>query len=96
MSNRVVQKWYADWCAPCKSLEPKLVKVAEEFGAEVQHMNVEEYGELAKELLIRSIPSLVLYEDDVLLVSRNGVGNTTEANLREMFGTAYGETNGSN
>ena len=93
MSNRVVEKWYADWCAPCKSLEPKLVKVAEEFGVSIQPMNVEEHGELAASLNIRSIPSLVLYKDEVLLASRNGVGNATEANLHEMFTTVYGEGN---
>ena len=91
MSNRVVHKWYADWCAPCKSLETKLAKVAEEFNITVVSMNVEEHGDLAQEHNIRSIPSLVMYNEEVKIASRNGVGNITEDNLREMFTTVYGE-----
>ena len=92
-SNKVVEKWYADWCAPCKRFDPMLTKVAEEFGVEVVPMNVEEHGELAASLNIRSIPSIALYENDVLRVSRNGVGSITETNLRETFEAVYGEVN---
>lgn len=96
MESKVVQKWYADWCAPCKRFDPMLTKVAEEFEVKVVPMNVEEHGELAASLNIRSIPSIALYEDDVLRVSRNGVGSITETNLRETFEAVYGENDESN
>lgn len=91
MSSKIVHKWYAEWCSPCKSLEPKLAKVAGDLGIEVIPMDVEEHGELAQELNIRSVPSLVMYRGEDRLASRNGVGNITEENLREMFTTVYGE-----
>lgn len=89
MSKRVIHKWYADWCGPCKTVEPLLERLAEKFDCEIVYRNIEENAAEAKELGIRSIPSIFLYDGDELKVSRTGIGNTTEANLTEVFKTAY-------
>lgn len=89
MADRVVRKFYAPWCAPCKAITPLLTKVAEEFGATIVEVNIEDRPEEAKALGIYSIPSIFLYEGDQLLVSRSGIGNVTPANLREVFKEAY-------
>ena len=89
MSQRVVHKWYADWCGPRKTVQPLLERLSEKFDCEVVYRNIEENTAEAKELGIRSIPSIFLYDGDELKVSRTGIGNTTEANLTEVFKTAY-------
>lgn len=91
MTNRVVQKFYAPWCAPCKAVQPLLEKVAAEFNAEIIEVNIEEQPELARAMEIRSIPTIVLYEDDRMKVKRPGIGSITPVNLNEVFVAAYGD-----
>lgn len=91
MTNRVVQKFYAPWCAPCKAVQPLLEKVAAEFNAEIIEVNIEEQPELARAMEIRSIPTIILYEDDRMKVKRPGIGSITPVNLNEVFVAAYGD-----
>ena len=91
MTNRVVQKFYAPWCAPCKAVQPLLEKVAAEFNAEIIEVNIEEQPEVARAMDIRSIPTIVLYEDDHMKVKRPGIGSITPVNLNEVFVAAYGD-----
>lgn len=91
MTNRVVHKFYAPWCAPCKAVQPLLEKVAAEFNAEIIEVNIEEQPEVARAMEIRAIPTIVLYEDDRLKVKRPGVGSITPANMYEVFVAAYGD-----
>ena len=89
MPDRIVKKFYADWCSPCKAFTPKLEQVAEEFGAGIVNVNIEEHPEEARAMNVRSIPSIFLYEDEELKVHRMGVGNVTIDNLRSTFEVAY-------
>ena len=87
--DRVVKKFYADWCAPCKAFTPKLEQVAEEFGAGIVNVNIEEHPEEARAMNVRSIPSIFFYEGDELKGYRMSVGNTTLHNLRTTFEEMY-------
>jgi thioredoxin len=53
--------FYADWCQPCKVLEPVLEEVSEEYKGQVDFFRVdtEDQQELAAMFGIRSIPSLL-------------------------------------
>lgn len=89
MTERVVRKYYAQWCAPCKAVQPKLEAVAEEYGAHIEEVDIEQRPEEAQALGIRAIPSIFLYEDEELKVHRMGIGNITLDNLRSTFEAAY-------
>jgi len=57
----VILDFYADWCAPCKTLSPVLEKLAEEFtGIEIRKVNVEEEVELTQTFEIAALPSVFL------------------------------------
>ena len=53
--------FYADWCAPCRTLAPILEELAAEYGdrLHVYKINVDNEQELAAMFGIRSIPSLL-------------------------------------
>ena len=89
MTERVVRKYYAQWCAPCKAVQPKLEAVAEEYGARIEEVDIEERPEEAKAMNVRSIPSIFFYEGDELKGYRMSVGNTTLHNLRTTFEEMY-------
>jgi thioredoxin 1 len=54
---------YADWCAPCKVLEPRVAEVAQEFDGKLKvvKVNVDQSPRLAQMLQARSIPMLALF-----------------------------------
>ena len=54
--------FYADWCRPCKAMEPVMEKMAVEFSGKVRFykVNVDNESELANYFQINSIP-FVLY-----------------------------------
>ena len=89
MIERVVRKYSAPWCGQCKQVQPLLEKIAEEFGAGIVNVNIEEHPEEAKAMNVRSIPSIFFYEGDELKGYRMSVGNTTLHNLRTTFEEMY-------
>lgn len=58
----VVVDFYADWCQPCKRLEPMLRQIAQHYNGEVDfyRIDVEENSDIADVFQIRSIPFLLI------------------------------------
>jgi thioredoxin 1 len=57
--------FWAEWCGPCKMLNPVISELKEKYDgkAGVHKVNVDENQDLAKELGIRSIPTVILFKD---------------------------------
>jgi thioredoxin 1 len=72
--------FWADWCAPCRMLAPVFERLAENYANEVNFakVNVDELPELASELGIRSIPTLLLIRDGKVLERLVGVRSHQE------------------
>ncbi|ADQ67458.1 thioredoxin [Halogeometricum borinquense] len=61
--NVVLVDFYADWCGPCKMLEPTVDEIAAETDALVLKVDIDELQELARDQGIRSVPTLQFYAD---------------------------------
>lgn len=62
--GKVLVDFFATWCGPCKMLSPVLEKVASEHEElTVLKVDVDEVGDVASQYGIRSIPTLILFED---------------------------------
>lgn len=61
----VLVDFYADWCGPCKMINPILKDVQEEMQDKVKivKVDVDEDGELAQRFDVMSIPTLILFKD---------------------------------
>jgi len=61
----VLIDFWAPWCAPCKIMAPVVEELAEDFKGtlKVAKTNVDENPELATELSILNIPTLVIFKN---------------------------------
>ncbi len=59
----VLVDFWAEWCAPCKSLMPLLAKLVDEYQGKfiLAKVNTEEQRELAAQFGIRSLPTVKLF-----------------------------------
>jgi thioredoxin 2 len=71
----VLLDFWADWCGPCKMLAPELERLAGQAGSAflVAKVDTEALPGLAARFAIRSIPSLVLFQEGRELARTAGV-----------------------
>jgi thioredoxin 1 len=65
MTVRVLD-FYADWCGPCKTQDPILEELKEEWGDrfELKKVDVDDEQDVANEYQVRSLPTVVVENDD--------------------------------
>lgn len=70
----VVVDFYADWCPPCQRLAPVLEQLAGEYQGRVKilKVNTESEPELASALKIRSLPTLMFFDQGQLAGAQLG------------------------
>jgi thioredoxin 1 len=59
----VLVDYYADWCGPCKMLEPTVEEIADETEAAVLKVDIDALQEFASSKGIRSVPTLEFYHN---------------------------------
>lgn len=57
----VIVDFYADWCGPCKMLEPTLETIASGTAAAVAKVDVDRHQEIAGEFGVQGIPMLAVF-----------------------------------
>jgi len=83
----VVVDYWADWCGPCKSFGPIFEKVSEDFPEAVfAKVDTQNEQEIASWFQIRSIPTLMIFREKVVVFSQPGA--LPEGALREVVSKA--------
>tara|TARA_A100001011_G_scaffold352915_1_gene394025 strand:- start:1087 stop:1404 length:318 start_codon:yes stop_codon:yes gene_type:complete len=79
-SGTSVIQFSADWCGPCKVLTPNMMTASNsEEMADVSFakVNIDNCQSLASEFSIRSVPTVVIFQDGLELKRTMGVKTTT-------------------
>ena len=72
-NNIVIIDFWAEWCGPCKSFAPTFETSSENHSEVIfAKVNTEEQTELAQACQIRSIPTLMLFREQILLFNQAG------------------------
>ena len=85
----VVVDFGADWCGPCKQLDPILEEIAEENSDKfkVFKINIDENPMVPQKFGVRGIPTIMLFKDGKLIDTKVGslpksaLENWIESNL---------------
>jgi thioredoxin 1 len=72
-NSTVVVDYWAPWCGPCRGFAPVFEKVSEAHPDVVfAKVNTDEEQEIAAHFQIRSIPTLMVFRDQVIVFSQPG------------------------
>ena len=71
----VLVDFYADWCAPCKSMEPIVIDVAKTINgkARIIKINIDKNVEAAQAYNVNAVPTFILFENGNVLWRHPGM-----------------------
>ncbi|MEN2400452.1 thioredoxin domain-containing protein [Flavobacterium sp. MC2016-06] len=83
--KKVLVDFYAEWCGPCKQMEPYILKMQKEKADKITviRIDVDKNKTLATALKIEQLPSILLYENKE--VKWKNVGYISEQDLNKQL-----------
>ena len=86
-NDMVIVDYWAEWCGPCQMFGPIFEKVSEEHPDVVfAKVNTEEQQEIASWFQIRSIPTLMIFREKIIIFSQPGA--LPEGGFRDVIAKA--------
>mgnify|MGYP003334661286 FL=1 len=79
-----VFKFYADWCGPCKGLSMVIKTAADKVTLPIVDVNIDENIALAQEFRVRSVPTMIVVDDNENEIRRQ-VGAMNEEQLLQFL-----------
>ncbi len=81
----VLVDFWAEWCGPCKALAPTVAELADEYKDKVKvgKVNVDSNGNTATNYGVRSIPTLMIFQNGTIL--NQIVGNVPKESITKLL-----------
>ena len=73
----VLVDFYAEWCSPCKTMNPILKSIKKHFGNKLKiiKINVDNNQQVANKFQVKGIPTFILFQNSEILWKKSGVIN---------------------
>ena len=83
----VLVDFHADWCAPCKIMNPILKNIKKKFGDQLKiiKINVDNNQQVSNKFQVKGIPTFILFKNSEILWKQSGVIN--ESSFIEIIKT---------
>jgi thioredoxin 1 len=74
-STPVLVDFYADWCGPCKAMNPVIQEVAREFQGRTRviKVNIDESQSAASAYNVNAVPTFVLFKEGKIVWRQAGM-----------------------
>jgi thioredoxin 1 len=82
--EKVIVDFFAEWCGPCKAMMPMLENASEQAPTKIGKLNVDQASEIAALYGIRSIPTILIFQDGQMIEKRVGAPKNTEEILEML------------
>ena len=81
----IIVDFWAEWCGPCKALAPTVAELADEYKDKVKvgKVNVDSNGNTATNYGVRSIPTLLIFQNGTIL--NQIVGNVPKESITKLL-----------
>jgi thioredoxin 1 len=80
----VIVDYWAPWCGPCRTFAPVFEKVSEDHPDVVfAKVNTEDEQQIAAHFQIRSIPTLMIFREQIIIFSQPGA--LPEGSFRQLI-----------
>ncbi|MGB0514247.1 MAG: thioredoxin TrxA [Wenzhouxiangellaceae bacterium] len=81
----VLVDFWAEWCGPCKMIDPILHDLADEYAGKIRiaKVNIDNDQQIANRFKIRGIPTLMVFGDGKVQAMK--VGAVTKGALKEFI-----------
>lgn len=78
--NWVLVDFYADWCGPCKKMDPFLEEIKNQMGSKLKmvRINADDNTDICNELSVYSLPTLFLYKNEKMYWFNSGYTSKEE------------------
>lgn len=83
----VLVDYWAPWCGPCRMAGPVLERIAQDYDGQLKvcKINIDEEREIAMQYGIKSVPTLHLFKDGIVVDQLGGVTPSFESDLLEKI-----------
>lgn len=77
-NGTVLLDFQAEWCGPCKMMEPVIETLAEETEHTIASIDIDEHNALANEYHVQAVPTFILVSDGQIQENLTGVQQEDE------------------